>query len=510
MQKNTVLTKKAFLYNGRFFLFPEGICDGDDLRKACDAEGKLKLTELVEKRCMVPYFVDKYMTESEVTLTDEHGIYPFDAEIMTMKEYNRRLREVVTRICPGCNAFTELTPSDSSLNGHHEEASLNGICFVRDEYEAEYQGAIFICFDEWMKDFAERFGKLKLESKIDAGKLDKASETLYKALCESFFEPDYPVILDKSESGKYRMIYSSLFCDTDSLTSELLCDCLTEKYGEAWEFYNYIPKGKIVDGAIPPVCVSVEKPEGSDRLALTVYYDGEHNGILCYLWLCGLVGEENLRAACYAFDFVKFEGDAPEGVIALSEFAEMVDTIAQEFGKENLIVPFPELASVIVGCNADASEEKQEAHTRLISSRSRVLFFDLISPKMYGEEAKNVWEDEDSGILGVFKRPVARLLFKGDFNGPQGLIDESSADFRRRTQEFLNGLKGKYLIKMSHQLFSSDGLEVGAIVMNLTKLLYEARRLSPILGNIETELVVYTHDGLFDARYKIGFDMEKL
>lgn len=83
---------------------------------------------------IAPYFLTGYHdTPSRVRFQDAEGIYPVQVELMDQDTYNARLREVINAFCPGCKRFKPLTNRVQSLNGHHEEISLNSVCFYRYE-----------------------------------------------------------------------------------------------------------------------------------------------------------------------------------------------------------------------------------------------------------------------------------------------------------------------------------------------------------------------------------------
>ena len=84
--------------------------------------------------CMAPYFLTGYRDEPiDVTISDPADVYPTQVERLTQEEYNARLRTVIEGYCEGCMGFKPLSPKVQSLNGHHEEISLNRVCFFRYE-----------------------------------------------------------------------------------------------------------------------------------------------------------------------------------------------------------------------------------------------------------------------------------------------------------------------------------------------------------------------------------------
>lgn len=87
-------------------------------------------------QCMAPCFLsDVPSSPVPVVIHSADEVYPAQVELLPMAEYNARLREVVRRCCPGCQGYTPIDDSDASLDGHHGEISLNGVCFYRQEAE---------------------------------------------------------------------------------------------------------------------------------------------------------------------------------------------------------------------------------------------------------------------------------------------------------------------------------------------------------------------------------------
>ncbi len=212
------------------------------------------------------------------------------------------------------------------------------------------------------------------------------------------------------------------------------------------------------------------------------------------------------------FDFIPVEGELPENAITVEEFAAEVAEQTAEYEKDQLIVPYPEVIPFIPEeCDEDAPEEEIDRKIRMYSVRSRELFFDLLMTPYETEERNNVWNEESNTFFSLTERPVAKFVFRDPpMNGLSEYKCGQMEDFNAKTVELWGCLKKKNIVKLFNQCISSDMIEICMIVMNLRKLLYEVRRISPILSGIDAELEIVTKDGLFDATYKIGFDMEKL
>ena len=138
----------AIFHQGGYFLLPDEFPTYEafltDLRsRALPAEYRLiPLLEDNQVRCftvnkgicMAPYFLSGYRDEPvSVTIQDMADVYPTQVERLSQEEYNLHLRKVIESYCDGCLGYKPLSPKVQSLNGHHEEISLNGVCFFRYE-----------------------------------------------------------------------------------------------------------------------------------------------------------------------------------------------------------------------------------------------------------------------------------------------------------------------------------------------------------------------------------------
>lgn len=89
---------------------------------------------IVKGICIAPYFLTGYHDEpSLVRFQSTEGIFPVQVELLDQDAYNTRLREVINGYCPGCKRFKPLSNRVQSLNGHHQEITLDGVCFYRYE-----------------------------------------------------------------------------------------------------------------------------------------------------------------------------------------------------------------------------------------------------------------------------------------------------------------------------------------------------------------------------------------
>lgn len=135
--------ENAFYYREGYYLFPDEYSDVNLLRAAAkETPITLKVRQLVENHrigsiiekgiCIAPYFYNEYgYPEQTLTIEDYTDVFPVEATLLTQKEYNERIRNVILTYCPGCCRYKPISNRVQSLNGHFEEIALNSVCFYR-------------------------------------------------------------------------------------------------------------------------------------------------------------------------------------------------------------------------------------------------------------------------------------------------------------------------------------------------------------------------------------------
>lgn len=148
--------KQAAYCNGVYFLLPEDFPDFESFQAYLQSaqmpvtfqavvlreDHKVPCWTVFKGESIAPYFLSGYHDEpSTVQICDASNVYPTSVEILDQDAYNARLRELIEGYCPGCKRFKPLTNRVQSLNGHHGEISLDGVCFFR--YETNPSPRIF-------------------------------------------------------------------------------------------------------------------------------------------------------------------------------------------------------------------------------------------------------------------------------------------------------------------------------------------------------------------------------
>lgn len=510
------MKKQAFFYKNRYYLLPEGISDTSELVAAYGSKPAFPVTELIEKKCLAPYFVMEHTKQKTLKLAKNHPIFPCEVELLTMEEYNDRLRAMVPETCKGCPYFGSVDETDESLDGHHEEIALDGVCFVRNKAKNGHKSRDFLYFDEWMKTFIKRFDSQDYARLIDEGRIEEATERFYGELSYTAFERIPPIFFTRTPEGKYALYCTAFLEQQDSLIMEYLFSRLEKKYKkDNWIFKNYIPKGYMPEGAKQPLGMTVETVDGPvPYLSVTVYTEpgGETPA---YLWMCGTYGEIDLLTTCPSLRILPMqEGDAlPEDVFSPDEFGEYVNATFSAInpGKDNVINPPPH---VLIGSNEELDEEAPDMEDQidrkayLFSLRADQLMNSVIQPLRLGVTPENPWEAES--IQAELGLPMARFVFPMPTDRLSLLNTPEMETYHASIGEFFHALNDRGLFKIFGQIMGNGQLEIAGYVMNLTRFLYEVRRNSPIFAVYPGELYMYTESHKNGGHYRLGYDMKRL
>lgn len=167
---------KAFFYDYRYYLLPDGCESVEDVKKLAFTEVK----RLKEEKCMAPNFVYG-CEETELLKIEAPGrIFETTVNLYSEEEYNGILKKQVDKRCPGCLRYID--DGKPELNGHHREISLEGVCYSR---ETEREPAPFSSWAQWFwANIAENLDGLA--KKIDSG--DQRGVARFSiAGCSAFF-----------------------------------------------------------------------------------------------------------------------------------------------------------------------------------------------------------------------------------------------------------------------------------------------------------------------------------
>ncbi|MBE5759600.1 MAG: hypothetical protein E7332_06180 [Clostridiales bacterium] len=316
---------RAFYYKGHYYLYPKKYPDYNSFLVYLAENKAVNVTELRFHKCLPPYFAEDGMTKTDIFIENENDIIDRDVFLLSRAEYDERLREKVCAICPGCLRYGG---DAEDLTGHHEEMTLDGKCFFRVTKETEgyvYYSGVMLFWHEFMQN-EKHLRKLVLQGRhieaeeeitaIASNTLPNSVFTLYKT-GRSLFAP----VLMMSAQGS----------DDFGFLNEFVILHAPEKIKKRWKllpylhkrYYKYKPafyNGEYLDDLREKGIGVAFEPVDADRprFKIKLYIpqtetDGqrpEHNG---YLYLCSLIGENRLIAACAGLDIIRDENPEQYG-----------------------------------------------------------------------------------------------------------------------------------------------------------------------------------------------------
>ncbi len=335
MKKNI----KAVFYKYKYYIFPE---EFSDLTKIGDGT-VISAKRLKEERCMAPDFIYESILEESVEIEDARLLFPVEVNLYSGKEYDELLSKQIDKVCHGCSRFID--NDDESLDGHHREISLDGICYER---ETDGDAPTYAIRTYWfLCAVAEHVDEIK--KCIDAGNLKKLDK-----LCRSFkcIPMPYKFYGDKHD-GKYRLFWRSFGADHIDLalqyfTAKAASFESSPIKDTGLEIVPYIPKGADVglgklDENAPLFCVQEKyfpnnyqvnvysKKKLSDKKYDKLLFEVHHN-------LCYRIGEDAVIRAVSGYEVVS---DAPEKLLTLTELIELLTKNVEENDKNAYPVLFP-------------------------------------------------------------------------------------------------------------------------------------------------------------------------
>ena len=109
-----------------YYYYPNGITTIVDFINYTNTHfhSFLKLTHLNEENCNFPYLISEDIKEVYINVANINQIREVEAIILSQKEYDERLQQVIQQKCLDCIHYEEGT-----LEGHHKNLSLNGDCW---------------------------------------------------------------------------------------------------------------------------------------------------------------------------------------------------------------------------------------------------------------------------------------------------------------------------------------------------------------------------------------------
>ncbi len=234
----------AVFYNFKYYIFPDEYAD----LSAIEDGAEIKAKRLKEELCMAPNFIYESIEEETLTVENAKLLCSVKINLYSHEEYDKILAEQVHRVCPGCKRYID--NDDPSLDGHHREISLDGVCYEREDGKiASYALRMWWFFDD-LKEHLDELAKC-----IDKGNQKKFDKICRE--CAKYIQAPAQFI-GGVRDGKY-CIYMQAGLDYDlSYTLSATAAAVSEQKNiglsdAGWQVYPYIPagvkkyKGKIKD-----------------------------------------------------------------------------------------------------------------------------------------------------------------------------------------------------------------------------------------------------------------------
>lgn len=486
---------KAFFYDYKYYLLPEG-CNGvEDVKALKFAEVK----RLKEENCMAPNFV--YGCEETEFLEIEAPGRVFEATVnfYTAEEYNDVLRGQVEKRCPGCDRYID--DGEAELKGHHREMSLEGVCYSRVGKE---DPAPFTLWARWLWErVAENADRLA--EMIGRNDQTGISRLINRWLNCFFVDPQF--YGGTTEEGRYCLCMSAEKYPQAGLRAvlKMLADTanapLSPLAAAGWTVYPYFPKGIYVPKLRPDyfkrpprIFYSEESETGEAEI---VIYDknvgkwsdetlGRRKSAI-YRYLCHYVGEDVLLAGSTSISFAE-ELPTEGRQISAEELAGLLERRAKEIYEGEL--PFP----------APLYLQAADAEIDALPFKEGVQTWATICPEMSPEslsespEANNTLF-EDFGI--VYAYIYLPASWADDFGAKKkealdwylGHADEYPAPITLPENK-------EVFVKHVGVVFAQSGLCEDCMVFDEKEFFRVLRNLAPVLTGLGAKIVTVKRDGV--------------
>lgn len=323
----------AFFYRYKYYIFPQEYAD---LNKISDGD-KIKAKRLKEERCMAPDFIYESIVEEEVEIADKNMLFPVSVNLYSGKEYDEILSKQIDKVCPGCSRFID--DDDETLDGHHREISLDGVCYERetDGDVPNYAVRSYL----FLNRLAEKTDEVK--KLIDAGNMKKLNK-----LCKSFGWIPMPyVFFGDKKDGKYRLFWRGFVIgDIYQILLKFTANAAALEsspiYGQGLEIIPYIPQDadiKLKKFDLNEPLYGIEESSVPWAFELKIYSKKklsekktDQKITALHNFLCNRKGEDAVSRTVTGYDVTY---DRPKELVSLSQILELIDE------KDNM---FPENA----------------------------------------------------------------------------------------------------------------------------------------------------------------------
>lgn len=114
-----------------YYYYPQDISCIDDFIEYANGHYNyfIKLTRFETENCTFPYFISEETKEVYVNIATIGKITEAEVTVLSRRDYDVRLEQVVKNKCIDCVHYEEDTVGDN-LQGHREKISLDGECWA--------------------------------------------------------------------------------------------------------------------------------------------------------------------------------------------------------------------------------------------------------------------------------------------------------------------------------------------------------------------------------------------
>lgn len=484
----------AVFYNFKYYILPEAYAD-----LSCIKDGdEIKAKRLKEELCMAPDFIYESIAEEVLRVEDAKLLFPVKVNLYSHEEYDEILGRQVDKVCKGCARFID--DGSPSLDGHHREISLEGVCYEREEEDdiPPYARRVFWFYE-------------KLTDRLDelAACIDKGDGKKFDKICkecadwitapEKFIggvkDGKYCIYMKAGlESGFHRTLYAytakigGYECNPFARAGWVICP-----YIEAGAL-KY--RGKIKDKT-PIASLSVSE-DNENAFDIVVYSkrgsDGDCEKAFneAYDYLVDKIGEDAVVKCVMSVSFT----DNKSGLITAGELAETIAAKFKEFEKDRF--PFTSEMSWENSENA-LPHMRSCGSVTTCSELSAICYnskfaedFTFAGIASYAYVYVPATEDETGSKIAVLAEYMS-----GEDKVPEPLIYKEDFAYAFVNLGVLICMDGEGKV---------NGVAVDCFIGDDKAFFRFIKILTPVLKNLNARIVVVNDDGV--TEYKPGFVIE--
>lgn len=484
----------AVFYDFRYYIFPDEYADLSAVENGAEINAK----RLKEELCMAPDFIYESIEEETLTVENAKLLCQVKVNLYSHEEYDKILAEQVHRVCPGCKRYCD--EDDPTLDGHHREISLEGVCYERETDDTpSYALRVWWFYD----DLKEKLDELaKCIDKGDSKKFDKICKE-----CARYIKAPEKFIGGVRE-GKYCIYMQAGLNDSfDTLlllyTAKVGCQKNIGLTEAGWQIYPFLPegvkkyKGKIKDDTKLAALVPIEECSYRYEVKLYCKDDSDKKRQAAFENFCAYltdkVGESALLNGMQSAEFV----DSDDGFLTAAQVvekfsaAEREDEIPKTFPPSSF-VGWQQSDEALPHRRSCAGLSMCSALTAIAAESKCAESFTFNGVLAYAYVFVPATEDTVPETTEVFGR-----YLKGEDGIPAPIIEE---------EYFLPSFTGCGTTYCYSDEDILEGITYDFLVTDEKAFFRFIKILTPVLTRYGARIVVVNDDGV--QEYKPGFVIE--